>query len=171
MSEIMVLKGLRYTPEMFLDRMNRSKKLENITCRHINTIYSLCWIFQFRVAIQVSKKTTRYAGYYAGYDESVLSPGKIAVLPSAEPLETDDVCILHDKLTEEEALDQAWEYNKKGIIRKYKSIYAPPVLEDHRTDRFYKPLYVFEFHNLSLDEKKYKVLDSLTGDLDDIRIL
>lgn len=34
----------------------------------------------------------------------------------------------------------------------------------------YKPLYLFEFYNTELDEKKYKVLDSLTGDLEDIQI-
>lgn len=170
MAQIEVLKGLRFTPEMFLKRMSKSKHLKNITVTHINTIYSLCWVFQFRIALQVSKKSSRYAGYYAGYDESVLAPGKLAHLPSGETLEVDDSCVLADKLTEQEAVQKAWEYNKTGITRKFKSLYAPPVLEDYVTERFYKPLYVFEFHNLDLDEKKYKVLDSLTGDLDDIHI-
>ena len=38
------------------------------------------------------------------------------------------------------------------------------------TERMYKPLYLFEFYNTELDEKKYKVLDSLTGDLEDIQM-
>ena len=38
-------------------------------------------------------------------------------------------------------------------------------------ERMYKPLYLFGFHNTELDEKKYKVLDSLTGDLEDIDIV
>lgn len=170
MTEINILKGLRYSPEMFLNRMARSKKLQGITCRHINTVYSLCWVFQFRIAIPVSRKTTRYAGYYAGFDESVLSPGKLSHLPAGELNSVEDVCVLADKLTEGEALQKAWEYNRTAILRKYKSLYAAPVLEDHVTERFYKPLYIFEFYNSAVDEKKYKVLDSLTGDLDDIRI-
>lgn len=170
MAEIMVLKGLRYTPEMFLSRMERSKKLQGISIRLANTIYSPCWIFQFRVGLQATKKTRRYAGYYAGFDESVMSPGKIALLPTAEALEVPDHCILSDKLTEEEALQRAWDYNKQAIIRKFRVLRSAPELEDHVTEKYYKPLYIFEFHNLELDEKKYKYLDSLTGDLDDIHV-
>lgn len=168
MAEIEVLQGVRYQPEMFLKRMRKSRHLKNITCRHVNTIYSLCWVFQFRIGLQASKKVRRYAGYYAGFDESVMSPGKLAMLPSAKKQEVDDCCILADKLTEDEAVREAWEYNKKGIMRKYRTLYAAPELEDYVADRYYKPMYVFEFHNLELDEKKYRVLDSLTGDLEEI---
>ena len=170
MKEIQVLKGLRYTPEMFLKRMEKSKKLPNITVKHVNTLYSLCWIFQFRVALQATKKTVRYAGYYAGFDEVAMSPGKLALLPSSEPQEVDENCILADKLTEEQALKSAWDCNKTAIIRKYRALSAPPVLADYVTERMYKPLYLFEFHNTELNEKKYKALDSLTGDLEDISI-
>lgn len=171
MAKVAVLNGVRYKPEHFMDRMKKSKHMEGIECRHINTLYSLCWVFQFRIMLQATKKTKRYAGYYAGFDESVLSPGKLAFLPSASDAVVDDICVLGDKMTEDEALEQAWEYNRLGILRKFKNLYAPPVLEDHVTERFYKPLYVFEFHNTLLNEKKYKVLDSLTGDLDDINII
>ena len=166
MAEINVLKGLRYTPEMFLKRMAKSRKLKNtITVRHVNTLYSLCWIFQFRIALQATRKTTRYAGYYAGFDEIAMTPGKLAMLPSCEPAEVADACVLQDKLTEEEALQRSWEY------RKFRNLNAPPVLEEYMAERMYKPLYLFEFHNTELDEKKYKVLDSLTGDLEDIDIV
>lgn len=171
MVKIEVLNGVRYKPENFIARMEKSKRMQGIEYRHINTLYSLCWVFQFRIMLQATKKTKRYAGYYAGFDESVLSPGKLAFLPSANDAVVDDICVLQDKLTEEEALEKAWEYNKLGILRKFKNLYAPPVLEDHVTERFYKPLYLFEFHNTELDEKKYKILDSLTGDLDDINII
>ncbi len=172
MAEINVLKGLRYTPEMFLKRMAKSRKLKNtITVRHVNTLYSLCWIFQFRIALQATRKTTRYAGYYAGFDEIAMTPGKLAMLPSCEPAEVADACVLQDKLTEEEALQRSWEYNKTGIFRKFRNLNAPPVLEEYMAERMYKPLYLFEFHNTELDEKKYKVLDSLTGDLEDIDIV
>lgn len=172
MAVIKVLNGVRYTPEMFLQRMEKSKKLQKqqIECRYVNTIYSLCWVFQFRIRLQASKNTARYAGYYAGFDESVFSPGKIAMLPGGVEQEVPDVCVLPDKLTEEAALEEAWNYNKRGIIRKFRNLYAPPELEDHVTERFYKPLYVIEFYNKALDEKKYKLLDSLTGDLDDIEL-
>jgi hypothetical protein len=171
MAKIEVLKGIRFTPEMFLKRMKKSKKLKNIEVKHMNTVYSLCWIFQYRILLQASKNTTRYAGYYGGYDESVASPGKLALLPAAEEKEVPDVCILADKLTEEEALKASWEYNKRDVTRKFRNLYAPPVLEDHKTDRYYKPLYIFEFYNKELDEKKYRILDSLTGDLDEIQIM
>ena len=170
MSEIKVIKGLRYTPEMFLKRMEKSKNLKNISVRQVNTLYSLCWVFQFRIALQATKKTTRYAGYYAGFDEIAMSPGKIAMLPSWEEAEVDDACILKDKVTEQQALKSAWEYNVTGITRKFRNLNAPPVLEDYVAERLYKPLYLFEFYNNDLDEKKYKVLDSLTGDLEDIKV-
>lgn len=170
MSEIKVIKGVRYTPEMFLKRMAKSKRLENIKVRHMNTLYSLCWIFQLRIAIRVTKKTTQYAGYYAGFDEIAMTPGKLAMLPSWELSDVPAQCVLQDKLTEDQALERTWEYNKTGVQRKFRIMSAPPVLEEHVTERIYKPLYLFEFHNTELDEKKYKVLDSLTGDLEDISI-
>ncbi len=170
MAQIEVLKGVRYKPEMFLKRMEKSRRLKNIECRHISTLYSLCWVFQFRIGLQASKRTRRYAGYYAGFDESVMAPGKIVMLPTAEMQEVDECFVLEDKLTEQEALERAWEYNKKGILRKFRNLYAPPELEEYVADRYYKPMYVFEFHNLELDEKKYRVLDSLTGDLEEIVI-
>ena len=73
-------------------------------------------------------------------------------------------------MTEQQALKSAWEYNVTGITRKFRNLNAPPVLEDYVTERMYKPLYLFEFYNKDLDEKKYKVLDSLTGDLEDIKV-
>lgn len=170
MSEINIIRGIRYTPEMFLKRMAKSRRLENIEVNHVNTLYSLCWIFQLRIAIRVTRRTTRYAGYYAGFDEIAMTPGKLAMLPSCELSDVPDECILRDKLTERQALERAWEYNKTGIQRKFRIISAPPVLEEHMTERMYKPLYLFEFHNTELNEKKYKVLDSLTGDLEDISI-
>lgn len=170
MPKIDVIKGVKYTPEMFLKRMNKSKRMRGITCTHANTVYSLCWIFQFRIALAATKKTTRYAGYYAGFDEVVMTPGKLAMLPTVEKREIDKSCILADKLTEDEALAKAWEYNQPGIIRKFRQLNAPPILEDYVAEKYYKPLYVFEFYNQDVDEKKYKVLDSLTGDLMDIHI-
>lgn len=170
MPEIAVIKGLKYTPDMFLKRMGKMKNMKGITCTHVNTLYSLCWVFQFRVALKTFGDTTRYAGYYAGFDEVVMSPGKIAMLPTAEQKEVPEACILADKLTEAEAIQEAWTYNLQGITRKFRQLYAPPELEDCRTERMYKPLYLFQFHNQALNEKKYKVLDSLTGDLLDINI-
>lgn len=170
MAKIQVLQGVRYKPEMFLKRMEKSKNMEKITCKHISTIYSLCWVFQFRIGLQASKKTRRYAGYYAGFDESVMSPGKLAMLPSIKEEEVPDFYVLADKLSEEQALEQAWEYNKKGILRKFRNLYAAPELEDHVTERCYKPMYVFSFYNEELGETKYRVLDSLTGDLEEIDI-
>ena len=118
MAEIKVLKGLRYTPDMFLKRMAKSKKLKDtITVRYVTTLYSLCWIFQLRIALQATRKTTRYAGYYAGFDEIAMTPGKLAMLPSCEPQDVAEACILQDKLTEEKALQKSWEYNKTGIFR------------------------------------------------------
>ena len=172
MSQINVITGVRFTPEMFLRRMEKSKRLrkQQVECRYANTLYSLCWVFQFRVRLQASKKTVRYAGYYAGFDESVLSPGKILMLPFGEEQEIPDLYILPDKLTEEKALQEAWDYNKRGILRKFRNLYAPPELEDYVVERMYKPMYIFEFYNREKEEKKYKALDSLTGDLDDIEL-
>ena len=138
MAQIEVLKGVSYRPEMLLKRMSRSKNMENIQCRHVSTLYSLCWVFQFRIGLQASKRTRRYAGYYAGFDESVMSPGKIAMLPTAGLQQVEDCCVIEDKLSEEEALARAWEYNKRGILRKFRNLYAPPELEEYVADRYYK---------------------------------
>lgn len=97
-------------------------------------------------------------------------PGKLRILPASHVESVAEEQILADKLTEEEALAITWDYNKKGIIRKYKLLNAPPELADHITERLYKPMYVIRFHNTQLDEDKYKVLDSLSGDLEDIMI-
>ena len=70
LKKIDVLRGLRYSPEMFLKRMKKSRKLDGITVRYVNTLYSLCWVFQFRVALKATRKTTRYEGYYAGFDDT-----------------------------------------------------------------------------------------------------
>lgn len=171
MTQIEVLKGVRYKPEQFLKRMEKSKHLAGITCRQVSTLYSLCWVFQLRIGLQASKRTKRYAGYYAGFDESVMAPGKLAMLPAVQSQEVDPCFILEDKLTEDEALRQTWEYNKTGIFRKFRNLYAPPELEEYVVNRYYKPLYVFEFHNLELDQRKYRVLDSLTGDLEEISVI
>lgn len=170
MKTINVITGVRFKPEHFLERMAKSKKLFHLEISHANTIYSLCWVFQFRVALPVTKKTTRYAGYYGGFEESSMVPGKLRFLPAFQELEVEDSQILADKLTEEEALCLTWEYNKTDIIRKYRSLNAPPQRESHRTERLYKPLYVMRFYNKNVQETKYKVLDSLTGDLEDILI-
>lgn len=158
---------------MFLKKMEKSKRLkkQNVTVRHINTIYSLCWIFQLRILLRAGKKAERYAGYYAGFDESVMTAGKIALLPSFEEQEVEDECVIADRVSEEEALEKCWEYNKTGIFRKFRNLYAPPELTEYVVDRVYKPMYVMEFTNHDLDEKKYRVLDSLTGDLEKINLV
>ena len=101
----------------------------------MNTLYSLCWIFQLRIAIRVTKKTTRYAGYYAGFDEIAMTPGKLAMLPSWELSDVPAQCVLQDKLTEDQALERTWEYNKTGVQRKFRIMSVPPVLEEHVTER------------------------------------
>ena len=171
-TDIEVLTGLRFQPEQFLQKIEKSKRLrkQGITCQFITVIYGLCWILQFRIRIQATKKTSRYIGYYAGFDETVMSPGKLALLPGSERKSVDRRLILADKLTEKEAVKRAWEYNKQGIIRTYRILQNPPELVDYVADRCYKPLYLMEFHNSQLDEKKYRLLDSLTGDLQEFRI-
>lgn len=166
-TEIMVLSGLRFTPEQFLAKMEKSRKLkkQGVICRYVTTAYGLCWIFQFRVKLQATQNTSRYIGYYAGFDETVMSPGKLALIPGAKPEKVNSKLILADRLTEAEALERAWDYNRQGIIRKYRILQNPPILEDHVTDRYYKPLYMMEFYNSNSDERKYQMLDSLTGDL------
>lgn len=168
MKSIQVITGVRFKPEHFLNHMAKAKKLSYIEFSHVNTAYSLCWVFQFRVAFPVSKKTTRYLVYYGGFEESVMTPGMLRTLPASQEMEVDDSQILTDKLTEEQAKDLCWKYNKMGIIRKYKSLYAPPELESYVVERVYKPMYVMRFFNKDLKETKYKVLDSLSGDLEDI---
>lgn len=167
---IEVLNGVRYQPEQFLARMEKSNRLKGVKVCHVNTIYSLCWVFQYRIRMQASKKSVRYGGYYAGFDESVMAPGKLAMLPSATSMEVPDECVLADKLTEEEALRESWEYNKRGVLRKFRNLYAAPELEDYVAERFYKPLYVFSFYHEEYGETKYRVLDSLTGDLEEIQL-
>lgn len=168
MKTIHVITGVRFKPEHFLERMAKSKKLSHLEISHVNTIYSLCWVFQFRVALPVTKRTTRYAGYYGGFEESSMVPGKLRFLPAFQELEVEDSQILAEKLTEEEALRKTWEYNKMDIIRKFRSLNAPLQRESYQTERLYKPLYVMRFYNKDVQETKYKVLDSLTGDLEDI---
>ena len=168
MKSIKVITGVRFKPEHFLNHMAKAKKLSYIEFSHVNTAYSLCWVFQFRVAFPVSKKTTRYLVYYGGFEESVMAPGMLRTLPASQEMEVEDSQVLADKLTEEQAKDLCWKYNKMGIIRKYKSLHAPPELERYVVERVYKPMYVMRFFNKDLKEIKYKVLDSLSGDLEDI---
>lgn len=170
MKTIQVITGVRFRPEHFLSRMARTKKLSHIEFSHVSTVYSLCWVFQFRVALPVNKKTTRYAGYYAGFEESTMVPGKLNLLPASQNQEVEDSQVLSDKLTEEQALGQAWDYNKMGIIRKFKSLNAPPILANYVAERLYKPMYVIRFYNRDIQKTKYKVLDSLSGDLEEILV-
>ncbi|MEA4932272.1 MAG: hypothetical protein VB071_01575 [Lawsonibacter sp.] len=97
-------------------------------------------------------------------------PGKLNLLPASQPKEVEDSQVLSDKLTEEQALGQAWDYNKTGIIRKFKSLNAPPILANYVAERLYKPMYVIRFYNRGLQKTKYKVLDSLSGDLEEILV-
>lgn len=168
MEQIAVITGIRYKPEQVIKRLEKKKTCSYISVRQASVLYSPCWVFEFRVKLQASRHTSRYAGYYAGLDEMNMAPGKIQILPRTEPLEVPDCQILKNKATEEEAVGLAWEYNKKWITIKYKSLYAPPVLEEYKLHFCYKILYVMEFYNRKLEEKKYMVLDSLTGDLERI---
>lgn len=170
MKTIKVITGVRFQPEHFLQRMEKSKKLSYIEFSHVNTVYSLCWVFQFRVALPVTRKITRYAGYYAGFEESTMTPGKLRVLPASREMEVEDSQVLAARLTQEQALKASWDYNKLGILRKFKSLSAPPVLEEYVVEQLYKPMYVMRFYNKELGEAKYKVLDSLSGDLESIQI-
>lgn len=97
-------------------------------------------------------------------------PGKLNLLPSYQVMQVEDSQVLSDKLTEAQALDQAWDYNKVGIIRKFKSLNAPPILENYVAEKLYKPMYVIRFYNRDIQESKYKVLDSLSGDLEEISV-
>lgn len=168
MESIPVLTGVRFKPEHFLEHMQKSKKLSYIEFSYVDTLYSPCWVFQLRVALPVTKTIVRYAGYYAGFEESTMTPGKLARLPGSHAVEVDESRILPRRLTEKEALDQAWEYNKLGVIRKFRSLNAPPVLADYKAECVFKPMYLLRFYNNELDEEKYKVMDSLSGDLEDI---
>lgn len=170
MKLIKVMTGTRYRPEHLVERMSKKKKFHHLLCRHASTIYSPCWIFEFRVRLEASKHTSRYAGYYAGVDEINMAPGKIQLLPGTEDMEVPEHTILKQKIDETQAVNMAWEYNKNWITIKYKNLYAPPHLEEYRTHLYYKILYVMEFYNCELDEKKYMVLDSLTGDLEHIEV-
>lgn len=170
MESISVLTGVRFQPEHFLAHMKKSKKLSYIDFSYVDTLYSPCWVFQLRVALPVTKKVKRYAGYYAGFEESTMTPGKLTRLPGSHTVEVDESRILPTKLTEEQALAQAWDYNKLWVIRKFKSLNAPPELEDHKAECVYKPMYLMRFYNRELGETKYKVMDSLSGDLEDIEL-
>ncbi|MBQ0079367.1 MAG: hypothetical protein KBS66_05720, partial [Eubacterium sp.] len=144
--------------------------MAGVECKHTGTIYSLCWVFQIRIGMKVSGKVTRYAGYYAGFDEISMAPGKIAMLPSSEEKEVGKTSVLADKVTEKQALKSAWEANETAIIRKFRQLNATPKIEGYVAERLYKPLYVFEFTSPDGKQKKYKALDSLTGDLVDMNL-
>ena len=74
MKSISVLTGVRFQPEHFLQHMKKSKKFSYIDFSYVDTLYSPCWVFQLRVAIPVTKSVKRYAGYYAGFEESTMTP-------------------------------------------------------------------------------------------------
>ena len=84
MERIHVMTGVRFKPEHLIERLSRKKKFHCLSCRYVSALYSPCWIFEFRVLLQASKNTSRYAGYYAGVDELNMAPGKIQILPGAE---------------------------------------------------------------------------------------
>lgn len=170
MESINVITGIRYRPEAFLNHMKKSKKFSHIEFSCAGTVYSPCWVFQLRVALPVNRRITRYAGYYAGFEESTMTPGKLAVLPGYHEEAVDESHILPNRITEQQARDQVWDYNKLGIIRKFKSLNAPPVLEDYKAECLYKPMYLIRFYHKELQEEKFKVLDSLSGDLEDIEL-
>ena len=168
MERIHVMTGVRYKPEHLIERLSRKKKFHCLSCRFVSALYSPCWIFEFRVLLQASKNTSRYAGYYAGVDELNMAPGKIQILPGAEERVVPACSVLKSKSNEKEAAGMAWDYNKNWITIKYKNLYAPPVLEEYKAHLYYKILYLMEFYNQECKETKYMVLDSLTGDLEKV---
>ena len=122
MKNIEIITGVRFKPEYFINKISKSKKLQGINCSHINTIYSPCWVFELRVILHATKKTTRYAGYYGGLEETSMSPGKLRIIPSTEERDIEDFNILADKVTEEEAVKLVWNYNKNWISMKFKNL-------------------------------------------------
>ena len=98
MKSISVLTGVRFQPEHFLQHMKKSKKFSYIDFSYVDTLYSPCWVFQLRVAIPVTKSVKRYAGYYAGFEESTMTPGKLSRLPGSHPVEVAEQAILPSRL-------------------------------------------------------------------------
>lgn len=171
MRTIEVMTGIIYHPEQFINRIKKRTKFEYLSCRMVREVYSPCWLFEFRVRLPVSKNADRYAGYYAGVDEINLVPGKLKMIPKAVSKQVEECSVLDDKLEEKRALDMAWSYNRKWINIKYRNLYKPSVLEDYKTHRYYKILYLMEFYNKDRQEKKYMTLDSLTGDLQRVDVV
>lgn len=169
MLNIKVIKGIRYTPEKLTAAIGKNKRLAHIECTPVNILYSPCWIFAFHVAFELTKKHTRHVGFWGGVDEIKATPGLIRELPEWEETQAAEINVLPDKMSEEEAADLAWNYNKRWVARKHRMlIFGPPIRTRTDTYKLYKPVYMLKFYNRDLDQTLFKALDSLTGELENI---
>jgi len=169
MITIDVLLGLKYKPEYLAEKISSKRNIEHIECRYINVLYSLCWLFPFKVYFELAGNR-KYASYLGGVDELTLSPGTVTMFPETTELEVEEVNVLPVKLTEDNAREIAWEYSKKWIIRKNRIHHKIPILEDSKSYKIFKPLYLYKFKNKIKNQFFYKTMDSLTGDLEDVLV-
>ena len=156
--------------EQFIKRLNNNQRLKHIECNYISTLYSPCWIFKFEIGFKLPGVKTAHTGCLSGVDELNLTPGLIDPMPQIKVLKVDKYQIIPYKLTTESAEEIAWNYSKKWVIRKNKILFAVPMRQQTKTLIVHKALYILKFHNRKLDQTLYKVLDSLTGDIDNLLI-
>ena len=171
MLSINVLKGVKYVPETLVNKISSSNKHRLIDCRYIDVLYSPCWIFAFGAVIRFSQAKQKFVGYLGGVDELTLSPGTVTALPETEEIKVMEKNVLSDKITEARAEELAWEYSKRWVIRKNRILHKVPEKTQTHSYKVYKPLYLFEFYKKEEERTFYKIMDSLTGDLENIELV
>lgn len=164
MSAIQVIQGTAVSAEKFIEYL----KKKNITCKYVTTLYSPCWIISFKIALPRILFGPRIVWYLAGVDELHLTPGKVARVPLTETVEVEPISILEQKIKEEEACQMAWDESKRWIIKRFRAINQRPSLLKKNILICYKPLYLLRIDTPQSNGGIYKVLDSLTGDLENI---
>ena len=96
---------------------------------------------------------------------------RFTALPETEEIKVMEKNVLSDKITEARAEELAWEYSKRWVIRKNRILHKVPEKTQTHSYKVYKPLYLFEFYKKEEERTFYKIMDSLTGDLENIELV
>ncbi len=168
MTKISLIQGTPYSSEKIIEKIRHNKKLNHIRCREVGTVYGVCWIFSFHIKLKFLNRFERFVGWYGGLDELTSSPGVVNEIPKTKLIQVQDINILPDKLSAEMAENITWTYNLRWIKKRYRVLFSS--INKIKTDinKYYKPIYIIEFYNEKLNQKLYKYLDSLNGDLSSI---
>jgi len=169
MENIDVITGVKIKPDSLISKVSKKKK-KDVHCRYIKTLYSRCWIFNFGIQINSSKNNGRLVYYLSGFDELNELAGIVECLPETDRIAVFPSDLIDKDLNNKKIKELSWEANKSWIIKKYRALYKAPELKSVETSIVYKAIYIYEISNSKTGEIIYKSIDSLNGNLQDVKV-